>query len=417
MRQPLAYDNVDRVVDAIPLPEGITLRSARDDDWPAMRRLAATCFGSFRDPDTLTTWRSMSPREGVILGCDGTDIVGMCMLLDLELTVPGGRQLPTAGVTWVAVAPTHRRRGLLRAMFTGLHQRIVQAQYPIAGLLASEATIYGRFGYGPATTETALSIERRHARLHPEVPTIGGVRVVDPAEHRDHLADIWERWRRRTPGGLRTPPQLWDEVLADRASARHGGSPLFCLLHDDGFVMYRTHDAEAGKSVEVTKFTAVTGDARLALWQTLLGLDLMHTITVGTHPADPLPHLLADPRQACTVSSEDALWLRIVDVPMVLAARRYSHDVSTVIEVSDAEFHGGGRYALIIRDGQARCVPSDESPEVRLDLSVLGSIYLGAHRPSAFAAVHRLHCDKPDLLRHLDLAFSWEAPAELGFGF
>lgn len=395
----------------------VTLRSAGDDDWPAIRRLAATCFGSFRDADTLATWRSMSPPDGVLLACDGPDIVGMCMLLDLELTVPGGQQLPLAGVTWVAVAPTHRRRGLLRAMFTELHRRIANAQYPIAGLLASEATIYGRFGYGPATTETSLSIERRGAQMHPHVPRAGGVRVVDPAEHRIELADIWQRWRRRTPGGLHTPPVLWDEVLADRESARSGGSPLFCLLHDDGFAMYRTHAIDTGKSVDVTKLTAVTDEAHLALWQTLLGLDLMQRITVVTYPADPLPYLMADPRRVRTVGSEDGLWLRIVDVARALATRRYTHDVSTVIELAAGELGGGGRYRLTVRDGQGHCTPSDDPPEVSMDLSVLGSIYLGAHRPSAFAAAHRLHCANPDLLHQLDLALGWAVPAELGFGF
>ncbi|GAY14376.1 enhanced intracellular survival protein Eis [Mycobacterium sp. shizuoka-1] len=394
----------------------VTLRFADDDDWPAMRRLAATCFGSFRDPDTVAVWRSMTPQGGVVLACDGPDVVGMALALDLELTVPGGRPLRTAGITWVAVAPTHRRRGLLRAMFGELHTWIAGAGYPIAGLLASEATIYGRFGYGPATEEITVSVERRGTEMHPEIPRLGGVRVVDPVEHRDQLADIYERWRRRTPGGLHTPAALWDEVLADRESARHGGSALFTLLHDDGFVMYRTHLGDT-KSVEVTKFTAVTQDAYVALWQTLLGLDLMGTITVDTHPGDSLQYLLADPRRARIVGTEDALWLRIIDIPTVLEARAYSHDVTAVLEVSDGQLGGGGRYRLSVADGSARCVPSDATPDVHLYLSVLGSIYLGTHRPSAFAAANRLRCADPAHLRDLDLAFGWEVPAELGFGF
>ncbi|AQT81675.1 GNAT family N-acetyltransferase [Mycolicibacterium litorale] len=413
MRTAARCDSVESVV----APEDVMLRSAGDDDWPAMRRLAATCFGSFRDPDTLAAWRSMTRPDSVVLACDGDDVVGMAMVLDLELTVPGGRLLPMAGITWVAVAPTHRRRGLLRAMFTELHRRIIDAGYPIAGLLASEATIYERFGYGPATVETTLRVDRRAAHLHPDVPRADGVRVVDPVEHRDALADVYERWRRRTPGGLHTPTALWDDVLADRESARRGGSQHFALLHPDGFVMYRTHVAGTGKSVEVTKFTAVTAQAHLALWQTLLGLDLMETITVDTHPADPLPYLLVDPRRIEKVADEDALWLRIVDIPKVLEARTYASDVDTVLEVVDGVLGGGGRYRLTVRDGRAHCVPSTADPDVRLSLSVLGSIYLGAHRPSAFATAHRLICEDPSAPSALDLAFSSDVPAELGYGF
>ena len=51
------------------------------------------------------------------------------------------------------------------------------------------------------------------------------------------------------------------------------------------------------------------------------------------------------------------------------------------------------------------------------DLSVLGSIYMGAHRASAFATANRLRCNDNDLLRQLDVAFATEVSAELGYGF
>ena len=124
-------------------------------------------------------------------------------------------------------------------------------------------------------------------------------------------------------------------LLADRETARHGGSPFFALLHADGFAMYRVHGDATSKSVEVTKLTAVTAEAHIALWRVLLGLDLMDTITVDTHPADPLPYLLTDARRVQTTSSEDALWLRIIDIPATLQARRYQADLSAVLQISD----------------------------------------------------------------------------------
>ena len=398
------------------LPAGLAFRSAEDADWPAMRLLAASCFGAFRPPETDDMWRKMTAPDGAVVVCDGPDIVGMSVYLDLQLTVPGGVVLPTAGMTAVAVAPTHRRRGLLREMFGELHRRMADSGYPMAALLASEGGIYGRFGYGPATVVHRRSIERRGARCHPEVPDPGGVRVVQPRQHREELAAIYDRWRRRTPGGLQSPPALWDEVLADREFARHGGSPFFALLHADGFAMYRVR-GETTKSVDVTKLAAVTADAHIALWRVLLGLDLMDTITVETHPADPLPYLLTDPRRVQTTGWEDGLWLRMVDIPAVLLARTYQADLSAVLEISDPLLGGGGRFALDIRDGQAQCAPTDASPNVHTDLSVLGSIYLGAHHASAVAVANRLRCNDSRLLHDLDAAFATEVPAELGYGF
>jgi len=50
----------------------------------------------------------------------------------------------------------------------------------------------------------------------------------------------------------------------------------------------RVHGDAASKSVEVTKLTAVTAEAHIALWRVLLGLDLMDTITVDTHAGQHL---------------------------------------------------------------------------------------------------------------------------------
>jgi predicted acetyltransferase len=394
-------------------PKGLTIRTVEEADWPAMALLGATCFGRPKEGGSM--WRTMMPADGAVVACDGPDIVGMALYLDLKLTVPGGAVLPMAGVSWVAVSPTHRRRGALRAMFAELHGRM--AAYPIAGLEASEAGIYGRFGYGPATVARELTVDRREAGFHDDVPDPGGVRIVRPTEQRERLEEIYERWRLQTPGGLYSPRQLWDEVLADREVSRRGGSAFFCLLHADGFALYRVHGDGEKKKVEVTKLAAATPQAHIALWRVLVGMDLIETINVFTHPDDVLPYLLTDPRLVRTVGVEDALWLRMLDVPTVLEARSYASDVSVVLDVSDDVLDGGGRYALDVHDGKARCVPTDAAADVQTELAVLGSLYMGGHRASAFAAANRLRCNNSGLAAQLDAAFATDVPAELGYGF
>ncbi|KWX68365.1 hypothetical protein ASJ79_18045 [Mycobacterium sp. NAZ190054] len=396
-------------------PTALTFRTAEDSDWPAIGLIGATGFGVWRPEETTEVWRSLMPADAAVVACDGPDVVGVALFLDLELTVPGGAALPMAGVSFVAVAPTHRRRGALSGMFTELHRRM--GRYPIAGLEASEAEIYGRFGYGPATVWQRLSVDRTRARFLPEVPDPGGVRVVRALEHRARIEDIYERWRLQTPGGLRTPPRLWDEVFADRESFRGGGSAMFCLLHPDGFAMYRVHSGEGKDRVEITELAAVTPHAYIALWRALLGLDLMGSVDIESHPDQLLPYLLTNPRLVRQRGHHDGLWLRMLDIPTVLQARTYSAEVTAVLDVSDGALSGGGRFALEVRDGRARCVPTEAPADVHLDLSVLGSLYLGAHRASAFATAQRLRCDDPGLVTALDAAFATDVPAELGFGF
>ena len=394
----------------------VDIRSATDADWPAISLLDATSFGVFGHPESLAAWRSLMPSGSSVLACDGDDVVGTSHYLDLRLTVPGGAVLPVAGVTFVAVAPTHRRRGILRTMYTELHSRIADAGFPIAGLTASEGGIYGRFGYGPATIEQEFSVDRRFARFRDDAPDPGGVRMVKPADHRDDLAEIYERWRLRTPGGLVRPKALWDELLADREWVRRGGTEWFAFLHPDGYALYRVFGDDP-MIVRVGEFIAATTDAGIALCRALLGLDLMEKVVFGTHPGDPLPYLLTDHRVARLTHYEDDLWLRIMDIPTALEARTYQADVSAVIEISDGFRRDGGRFTLEVRDGRARCTQTSAPADTCMGLDVLGSLYLGAHRASSFASANRLHTNDSGLLTRLDAAFVSDVPAALGYGF
>ncbi|MCG7594245.1 enhanced intracellular survival protein Eis [Mycobacterium sp. PSTR-4-N] len=393
----------------------ITFRSAVEADWPAMGLITAAAFGFQQPEQTAQAWRSLIASDGAVVACDGDDVVGTAVFLDLELTVPGGAVLPMAGVSMVAVAPTHRRRGALSGMLDELHRRM--DAYPIAGLEASEAEIYGRFGYGPATVWERLEVHRRGARVHRGVPDPGGVRIVRPVEHRAQLEDIDERWRLRTPGGLHTPARLWDEVLADREESRSGGTQRYCLLHRDGYAFYRLFGSDEKTTAEVTKFAAVTAEAEIALWRVLLGLDLKKVVGIHTHPDSVLRYLMTDPRLARTTDVFDGLWLRMLDIPAVLQARTYSTDLSVVFEVSDEFLGRGGRFAVTVRNGRARCERTGAAADVHLDVSVLGSLYLGTHRASSFAAAQRLRCSDTGVVIALDKAFATDVPAELGFGF
>lgn len=270
----------------------------------------------------------------------------------------------------------------------------------------------------PATTLHELTVDRRFARFHADAPGggLGGssVRLVRPTEHRGEFEAIYERWRQQVPGGLLRPQVLWDELLAECKAAPGGDRESFALLHPDGYALYRVDRTDL-KLARVSELRAVTADAHCALWRALIGLDSMERISIITHPQDPLPHLLTDTRLARTTWRQDGLWLRIMNVPAALEARGYAHEVgefSTVLEVSD-----GGRFALKIGDGRARCTPTDAAAEIEMDRDVLGSLYLGAHRASTLAAANRLRTKDSQLLRRLDAAFASDVPVQTAFEF
>ena len=70
----------------------------------------------------------------------------------------------------------------------------------------------------------------------------------------------------------------------------------------------------------------------------------------------------------------DGLWVRLVDVGAALSARRYAADGAVVLDVVD-EFcpWNAGRWRVSSRGAKR----TTSAPQLRLDVSTLGSTYLG----------------------------------------
>src|SRR4029078_8522579 len=87
--------------------------------------------------------------------------------------------LPCAATTVVGVAPTHRRRGVLRSMMRAHLDDAHERGEPLAALWASEETIYGRFGYGVGGFAGEVEIPKEYVDfVAPRDPT-GRLRIVE----------------------------------------------------------------------------------------------------------------------------------------------------------------------------------------------------------------------------------------------
>ena len=227
--------------------------------------------------------------------------------------------MPTAGVTWVGVMPSHRRRGILRQLMTRQLDDIAERGEPLAALTASEGGIYGRFGYGRrhATRPFGGVGEAGALQRRPAVGRDGLVRFVDAGTARKTLPAIYERYPRRAAGHRLAPrPSRGTTCWPIRRLERGGASAQFFLIHPDGFAVYRRQNAYAngfsnGEAV-VAELVAVTPEAHAALWRFLLELDLVDTVGIGRYsPDDPLPWLLDDPRRDPRRGDRDDVWLRV----------------------------------------------------------------------------------------------------------
>ncbi|MBB3039360.1 GNAT family N-acetyltransferase [Hoyosella altamirensis] len=398
----------------------IEVRNATDDDWPHIVKLDSFNFGGHIADLKSGITRELAPNDNVIVATNGGQVVGVTMHYDLQITVPGGALIDLPGVTWVSVAPTHRRRGILRTLLTEQHQRFLDSGAPMSILTASEGGIYGRFGYGPITTEFTHKFDRRFAAFRSTTVDPGGVRLAAKDEAEEFLPPIYDRWRRQRAGAVGRPAAYWRGVFADPESERGGASALFFLLHDDGFVSYRVREsAGSGMSLEIVDMFAVTPEAYIALWRTLGGLDLMSTITVSESRDMLLPYLLKDPRLPRLTGSHDLLWARILDVPGVLRARSYACELDVTIEVVDDFLDRGGVFRLTSRGngGNAQCVPAEEPARLTIGIGDLASIYFGEHRAVTLAQAGRISAPEPEILERFDHAFTTSAAPRGGMFF
>jgi predicted acetyltransferase len=329
-------------------------------------------------------------------------------------------------VTFVAVLPTHRRRGVLSSMMRRQLADVRDRGEPLAILWASESVIYSRYGYGRASWSLDFTLRRGEGTLASTPPSGSGglrLRLAEPQAALPELAKVYDAMLPTRPGLFGRNDAWWRRTVYDPAEERQGASPLHCLLAEDasgprGYALYSGVDTWTGFLPEtvltVRELMAVDPAASATLWADLLTRDLTSEFRVPRRPVDdPLLYQLADPRRA-RPQLNDALWVRIVDVPRALAGRKYSSPVDLVIEVRDEILpSNAGRWRLTAAaetsDGlAATCVPASSAADLALDVTELGAAYLGGTRLGALAGGGLVAELRPGAARQLSAALSWD---------
>lgn len=374
---------------------GIEIRHPSEPELRQAMEAASTAFGSSMDEGDWERERITLPADRAHVAFDDGRAVGLAGAYRFDLTVPG-TQLPCAGVTWVGVLPTHRRRGILREF---MRRQLADAREwgePIAALWASEGPIYGRFGYGMAAPSVQMEADSTRFALRDDAPPSGTWRLVTAEEAYAPFVRVYEQLRPHRPGMLSRSEHWWrNHRLADPEAWRRGASRKFFALHErDGepvaYAIYRVKEEwERGfprGAVRVAESFAVDPAAEREVWRYLAGIDLTQTIDhFSVDPASPLFLIVRDPR-ALHQRLADGLYLRFVDLERALAARSYRESEPVVLRVRDelCPWNEGGYRA---GGGAGR---TDVEPELELDVADLASAYLGAFDFLALARANRV---------------------------
>lgn len=329
-----------------------------------------------------------------------------------DVNVGGGTLIPAHLITWVTVRPTHRRRGLLRRLMTDNLTHAHDAGYPFAALTVSEGGIYSRFGFGAASWLNHIEVD-----TSPGFALIGEtdrrVEICEASALADLAPAIYSRFQKYSPGAMGRQQVLYDVAAGHNIETDEADAAVRGALHydeagqPDGFVSYKYVFKEnwSQGTLELLDFIAVTNTAYAALWDYLGAVDL--TTTVKYHAAaqqSPLPWLLTDPRRVKVVKQVDGIWLRILDVAKALEARAWLVGGELTLRIHDDMGFVDGTYVLE-SDGQRAHVTkldgatsgaiqaaggANHRVDLEMNVSELGSIYLGGADPVVLARAGRI---------------------------
>jgi predicted acetyltransferase len=392
---------------------GVEVRRCRDEEeMLAALRTVESAFGEGPNEWYMEYAKKTMPVDRALVALDRGKIVGSAGAFPFSLTIPGGGELACGGVTWVGVLPTHRRRGVLRAMMRFQLDDLHERGEPLAALYASESLIYGRFGYGIAAPAFGLEASKTNFAFREDPGPVGGLRVVTFDEALELIPPVYERVRVQRAGMIARTREWWEGRLKG-GDPPPGAGPRFSVVFErdgrvEGYALYRMRlkweDGDPQGTVLVVEAMGENPVALREVWRFLFSIDLTQRVEVGY--ADPGSGLwlgVEDPRRL-HAALFDGLWLRLLDVDAALRARSYANDDPLVLEVRD-EFcaWNDGQYRL----GGGRV---DAEADLALTARDLASVYLGGVGMFALAAAGRVDERTSGAVARADAAFRTALP-------
>ncbi|MFD9123655.1 GNAT family N-acetyltransferase [Kitasatospora sp. NPDC059571] len=412
------------------LPD-LTVRPLAAEEWDGWYRRLEVAFGGAEEPaEERELWQALTEVDRSFVICEDGLPVGGGGSFGFRMAVPGGAVVPCAGVTMVGVLPTHRRRGGLTVLMRRLLADVRGRGEALAVLTASEAGIYGRFGFGRGTWRLAVTAACREVALDADGAGVR-LRLADPLESLPACEELYAGLVPLRPGMLERRPG-WEQLPRLQAAGREGWSPLQCVLAEEpgtgrllGYARYAVKGgwAEDGRPVgraRVRDVEAVAPRVYARLWRYLLELDLVESVYAGDRPVDdPLLHLVSDVRRLDARVS-DALYVRPVEVGAALELRGYAAPVDVVLEVADAFCPwNAGRWRLRCAGpgGAATCRRTEDAAGLALDVRDLGAVFLGGTTLAALAAAGRVVELRAGELAPASRAFASDVAPWLPHGF
>jgi predicted acetyltransferase len=407
-----------------------TFRPARPEEVEEVARLG---MHSFPAPNRTLQWwleyLTSGPHgglEALWVAEEGGRLVGACQLHWLRQWI-AGQALPVMGLGSVAIAPTHRRRGLAARMliagFAHARERgdVGSALYPF------RASFYEELGYGLAGEAHQYQLP---PALLPDAPEERlRVRLVDgPETEADMRAVYAEAACRAMTGQLDRTERSWRKAWGEQDQAAvvyygEGGKPEGYAI-----VRYRSDLPVTTRYLEVEERMWMTLGAQRGLYGWLSTMsDQWRELVYRAHPEEGFGDLISEPRLPLLANPSWGLWFpsatlmrgpmfRVLDVPAALSSRTLLNEASFTLrlEVDDQQIPENRGPWVVRFEGNAMFVEPDAGgaadATLRIPMDTLSRVFIGALAMRQAISGGLAWLDRPELARPLDQAFAVPRP-------
>jgi predicted acetyltransferase len=404
-------------------------RPARWDEISEVARLEAHSFPS--TTRGIGWWKDFlvggayGGLEALWVGEESGRLVAACQLLWLRQWI-GGVPIRVMGLASVAIAPTHRRRGLagrlLTAGFAHARERgdVGTALYPF------RASYYQQLGYGLAGEAHQYQVP---PQVLPDAPEERcRVRLVDSEEDFRAMRAVYDAGARLQTGQLERTERMWSQAWSGdhRAAVVYRGEGG--AAEGYAIVRYRADLPITERFLEVEERIWLTLGAQRGIyaWLSSLG-DQWRELVYRAHPEEGFGDRLNEPRLPPLSAPDWGLWFpsatllrgpmfRLLDVPGALAVRTLAEEVALTValHVEDRQIpENRGPWRVRLEGGSMEVEPYRGGPvdaSLALPVDTLSRIYIGAIQPWQAVAGGWATIDRPEVVPVLDSALRAPAP-------
>ncbi len=358
------------------------IRQVRDEEFLQWRIAVRASLGDHTTPEDTAFMREHRVEIDRLLVCmDGETIAGSGGADSFDMTLPGGTQVPVAGVAYITTAATHRRRGIQRAIMQRIHDDARERGDVAAILWASQSHLYGRYGYGNSIPMNNWHIDLRHAAFAHSPSWTGRYAKAERDDAIPLMTAAYERARVHRTGMITRTPKRWlYEIHPEKTKDEFF---ILYLEGDDalGYARYtieKDPEDEFRGTMRVVEAVASTDAAHAAIWRFLLDQELVDDLKAHVRPVDDqLVWMLAEPRRLRR-NLTDAIWMKLLDIPAMLEKRTYCVEGTLKLQVFDAETKQSRNLRLECGPEGAVCRTTNQAPDLIMKESELASIYFGA---------------------------------------